>query len=185
MAKKTLHEFLNTLPPEMRDKVQGQNVAAAAMNANQVNQLLDAAMDAALNVATVATVGSGSEAEKQMIHRALAMNTCVMEIFRAVLTTLVPAGGPREQMHMAVLQGFSGSIEKHHSALTNVIRDAIAFRARAMEEKISIIEAQQNNAPTAEQVTQLAGVDLGLEGAPVVVSDGGTPLAVIDGGKDA
>lgn len=126
---KTLKEFLDTLPEDVRQKVVGVDTAAGAHNQNSVNELFDTNLDAILNMAVLATQGSTTDADRQFVERGLSLVTTTVSVARAIMTQLIPAGGPREQMHQIFIKGVSIELPKFEAKLVKILADAIAHRA--------------------------------------------------------
>lgn len=170
---KSLNDFLNTLPPEMRAKVShlpGQQQANAKINQESVANLFEVTLDVILNQVVCAATTAANAREKRSLIRGASVALCYVSVLRSVMLELLPEGGPRESTHQVALGGFRDELKRFEKTVVELLPAGIAVRKRALEREAAGLPPE----------TPLPGEETGLDLLPPEPEQSNAGLAMVE-----
>lgn len=135
MANKQLRDFLNQLPPEMRNRIaSATNAEAAAKNAEAVAEIFDAASDAVLNVGVIGMANAFDDEERALIQRSTAFPITVLKTLEQFVMRMLP-DGPKQGAHDMIKRTVDGMLPTFDKLMPELLPQGVKARAEVLAKR--------------------------------------------------
>ncbi len=129
MSRKDLREYLNKMPPALRQKMASvMTNEAAEKNAALVAEQFELACDAILNQSVVAFATAEPDEVEQVVRFAT-FPIVVIKACEQIITHLLPSGGPRESVHKMLTQMVEKQLPDFDKTIRELLPKGVIARA--------------------------------------------------------
>lgn len=129
MSRKDLREYLNKMPPALREKMRTvMDNGAAEKNAKIIADQFELANDAILNQGVVAFATADAE-EIELIVRYTTFPIVMLKACEQIITHLLPSGGPRESVHEMLVRMVDTQLQDFDKTIRELLPKGVAARA--------------------------------------------------------